>query len=75
MDHRTQTPKMTSHKAVWAAIASLLASIVISFLGVMPTSEEMLSNDLRQLIENVAVLAILTLVPGATAYIKRNRLK
>lgn len=69
------TPSMTSHKAVYAAIASLVTSIALSLLGIMPTTEEMLSQDLQQLIENVAALLIMSVVPGVVAYYKRNFLK
>jgi len=72
MPNRNNTPAMTSHKAIYAAIASLVTSIVLSFFGVLPTNETMLSTDLQQLIENVAALAIMAVVPGVVAYWKRN---
>ena len=72
---KSNTPEMTSHKAICAAIASLLTSVVLSLLGALPTSETMLSTDLQQLIENVAALAIMTVVPGVVAYWKRNFVK
>ena len=75
MPGQKNTPSMTSHKAIYAAIASLLTSVVLSFFGVLPTSETMLSTDLQQLIENVAGLAIMTLVPGVVAWWKRNQVK
>ena len=70
-----QTPSMTSHKAIYAAIASVLTSIVLSLTGMMPTTETILSNELQQLIENVAALLILTVVPGVTTWWKRNQVK
>lgn len=75
MPGQTNTPSMTSHKAIYAAIASLLTSVVLSLLGVLPTSETMLSTDLQQLIENVAALAIMMFVPGVAAWWKRNHVK
>ncbi|MDH3660226.1 MAG: hypothetical protein OEU92_09380 [Alphaproteobacteria bacterium] len=66
---------MTSHKAIYAAIASLLTTVALSLAGVMPTNETLLSTDLQQLIENVAALAIMTVVPGVVAYWKRNFVK
>ena len=47
MPGQNKSPAMTSHKAIYAAIASLLTSVVLSLLGVLPTSETMLSTDLQ----------------------------
>jgi hypothetical protein len=66
------TPPTTSHKAIYAAIASLATSVVLSLLGMMPTSETMLTSDLRQLVETGAALVIMTVVPGVVTYWKRN---
>lgn len=72
MANGDKTPAMTAHKAIYSAIAALVTSIVLAFLGVMPTSETMLSNDLQQLVENGAALLIMTVVPAIVAYYKRN---
>jgi hypothetical protein len=63
---------MTSHKAIWSAIAALVTTIVLSLLEVLPSSETLLANDLQLLIENVAALAIMAGVPGIVAFYKRN---
>ena len=73
MPGKNETPSMTSHKAIYAAIASLSTSVVLSVTGIMPTNETMLSTDLQQLIENVAALAIMTVVPGVVAWWKRTK--
>ena len=75
MAGQKQTPSMTSQKAIYAAIASLATSVLLSVTGFMPTNETMLSTDLQQLIENVAALAIMTVVPGVVAWWKRNQIK
>ena len=70
-----QTPKMTGHKAVAASIASLVTAIILSLTGLMPSTEAMFSADLQALIENIAALLIMTVVPGVVAYFKRNHLQ
>lgn len=75
MGNQQNTPPMSSHKAIAAAIASLVCTIVLALLGITPTTEAMLSADLQSLLENLAALLIMTIVPGVVAYYKRNHLK
>ena len=75
MREKIKTPAMSSHKAVYAGIAAVLTPVVLSLLGLMPTTEAMLTADLQQLIVNLAELALLGLVPGIVAYWKRNVVK
>jgi hypothetical protein len=53
MDTRIPTPPMTPHKAVAAGIASLVVTLALSFLGWIPTSEDVLSADLQSLGEQL----------------------
>jgi hypothetical protein len=72
MDTRIPTPPMTSHKAVAAGIASLAVTVALSFLGWIPTSEDVLFADLQSLGEQLLAWATIAVVPGAVAYWKRN---
>ncbi len=67
--------RMSSHKARTTAIAALVCSIVLSLLGVTPTTEEMPAADLQELVVNVAGYIALVVVPAAAAYFQRNYLK
>lgn len=72
MNEPKPTPEMTSHKAIFASIAALLTTLVLSFFGFMPTSEEMLSVNVEELVKNIGALVTVAVVPGLTAYFKRN---
>ena len=44
-------------------------------MGITPTTEDLLSEDLQRLVESLAALVIMTVVPGVAAYLQRNKLK
>lgn len=75
MKREYRTPDMTPHKAFAATIAGLLVSIVLSLLGITPTTEEMLAADMQELVVNIAGYVAVIVVPGLAAYFQRNYVK
>jgi hypothetical protein len=70
-----ETLPMTSHKAIWTAVASALVSIILMAAGVIPVDLKVFTEDLTTALSLTAAVIVQALASGGTAYFKRNYLK
>lgn len=66
---------MTAHKAHASAIASVLVAIILAVLGVVPTTEEVLTADLNALVDALGSFAMAVAVPWIATYYTPNKPK